>query len=87
MENKETEWVVIETFEQPTKAYIVQGMLESEGIHSVITNDHLVAIMPFFSNTVGGIKLQVNILDAERAFELINSDDSSGVDSETNDEA
>lgn len=77
MEEK-SEWVVIATFEQPTKAYIIQGMLESEGIHSVITNDHLVAIMPFFSNTVGGIKLQVNVEDAERALELIESEDNSG---------
>ncbi len=78
MEEEKSEWVVIATFEQPTKAYIVQGMLESEGIHSVITNDHLVAIMPFFSNTVGGIKLQVNVEDAERAMELIDSEDTSG---------
>lgn len=79
MEEK-SEWVVIATFEHPSKAHIIKGMLESEGIYSVITNDHLVSIMPFFSNTVGGIKLQVNAEDAERAIELIDNSDFSGVD-------
>lgn len=47
MEEK-SEWVVIATFEHPSKAHIIKGMLESEGIYCVITNDHLVSIMPFF---------------------------------------
>lgn len=80
MKNKGEDWVVIATFEQATKAHIIKGMLESEGIHCVITNDHLVSIMPFFSNTVGGIKLQVNAEDADRAIELIENADFSGVD-------
>ena len=50
MKNKDEEWVVIATFEQATKAHIIKGMLESEGIYCVITNDHLVSIMPFWRN-------------------------------------
>ncbi len=80
MKEHEEEWVVIATFENAAKAHIIKGMLEAEGIYSVITNDHLVTIMPFFSNTVGGIKLQVNAEDAERAVELIDNYDFSGVD-------
>lgn len=72
-------WQVIATFEHPAKAHIIKGMLESEGIHSVITNDTIVTIMPFFSPSVGGIQLLVNEADVMHAKELMDSFD---IDSE-----
>ncbi len=55
--------------EQESKAMVVQGLLESEGIESILTNlDAPQDVLP----GVGGVVLQVNPEKAEEARRLID---------------
>jgi len=59
--------VVFDT-KQESEANVVQALLESEGIESVMANlDAPQDVLP----GVGGVVLQVNVVDAARARQLI----------------
>lgn len=50
---------------------IVRGRLESEGITCFVKDELTVQVIPFYSNAIGGVKLQVLSKDFSRAIEIL----------------
>lgn len=64
-------FVTIATFNDYTEAHILKGRLEAEGILCFLKDENIVAVQPFYSFAVGGIKLQVTEGDVEEAFNIL----------------
>ena len=62
--------VTIARFSHPEEAYIIAARLESEGIHSSVTDEFAVTFNWAFSN---GVKVQVIESDAEEALRILSS--------------
>jgi hypothetical protein len=67
------EIVTIATFTLPTQLSIVKGRLEAEGIECFVKDELTVQVNNFYSNAVGGIKLQVCDYDVEKATEILTA--------------
>lgn len=65
--------VTIKTFTYPHEAYVIRGKLESEGIQTFLKDEMTVQVHNFYSNAIGGVKLQVPSEDVERALSIIDS--------------
>jgi hypothetical protein len=52
---------------------VERGKLESEGIQTFLKDEATVQVYNFYSNAVGGVKLQVFAYDAERAIAILNN--------------
>jgi len=63
--------VVIATYTYPYEYVILKSILEEKGINYVFENETMVAITPFYSNALGGIKLKVHRDDAKATIEII----------------
>lgn len=59
------------TFPNIQSAYIAKGMLEANGIPSVLNNEDFNAIYPIGFNSIGAIKLLVREQDLEKAQQLL----------------
>ncbi|MGB1109438.1 MAG: hypothetical protein ACPG4N_03735 [Gammaproteobacteria bacterium] len=68
--------VTIKTYDFITDAHIDMGRLDAEGITAALADQHMVQTDWLYSITVGGIKLQVDEQDAQRAVDILNRDDS-----------
>lgn len=64
-------FVTVATFMWPTDAVVPRGLLEGEGIEVRMKDEMTVQVHNFYSQAVGGVKLQVPEADAERARELL----------------
>lgn len=73
-------WVTIATYDFWPDAEIARGRLESEGIAAQLADQHLVQTDWLYSIAVGGIKLQVEDRNAERAAVILDRDDSAMLD-------
>lgn len=62
----------IKTYRDNTDAHLDKSFLEANGISCFITDDSLVAADWFLSQAVGGVKLQVQKADVERAQKLLS---------------
>lgn len=51
--------ITILTFTFPQDAYLAKAYLASEGIESFLKDELTVQFHPFYSNAIGGVKLQV----------------------------
>lgn len=65
------ELVTVVTFDLPSEADLVRNLLESEGIQVAIADDNLVGADWFYTNAVGGVKLQVSAAEAKTAAALV----------------
>lgn len=65
--------VTIKTFTYPHEAYVIRGRLESEGIQTFLKDEMTVQVYNFYSNAIGGVKLQVFPEDVDRALSIIDS--------------
>jgi hypothetical protein len=65
--------VLISSHLRPEEAGMLRGLLESAGIDAVLRDDMLSAVNPFLQPAIGGVKLAVRAVDAERAKEVIRS--------------
>ncbi len=61
--------VTIASFERSTEAHMAKTMLEEQGIEVFVGDDNLVNW--YLSSAVGGVKIQVPELQAERATKLL----------------
>lgn len=59
--------VTIATFTHPQEASVIRARLEWEGIPCHLKDEHTVQVHPFYSNAIGGVKLQVRAGEADRA--------------------
>lgn len=66
-------FVTVWTFTHPSEAYVVMGRLESEGIECYLVNELTTQVNPFYSNAVGGVKLQVNEEHLPQAIESLKA--------------
>ncbi len=67
--------VTIATFTHPQEAVVIRARLEWEGIPCHLKDEHTVQVQPFYSNAIGGVKLQVRSGDADRARSLLSEID------------
>ena len=61
------EFVTVAVFTLPHEYAVVKARMESEGIRCFAKDEATVSAHPFYSNLVGGIKLQVPLEDADHA--------------------
>lgn len=54
-----------------TQAHIIQGMLESEGIDSMLQNENMAGVLPGLINNISGVDILVSESDYERAMQLL----------------
>jgi hypothetical protein len=65
------ELVTVATFNDPLEAQLARGKLESAGVRSTLADDNLVAMDWYYTNAVGGVKLQVMPADMPAAREAL----------------
>jgi hypothetical protein len=68
---KNNHLVTVATFVYQHEFGIPRSLLESEGIECFVCDEFTVSVHPFYSNAIGGIKLQVNESDAQRAVDIL----------------
>ncbi len=66
------EVVTLRKFRDMPEALLAKGSLDSTGIECWLTDDNMVRLDWFYSNLLGGVKLQVKQEDAEAANEVLN---------------
>ena len=71
MDNCTDNLVTIITFTFPSELVIIRSRLESEGIECFVQNELTAQVQPFYSNAIGGIKLQVKEEDVAKAIEIL----------------
>ena len=64
-------FVVLQVYANYIDANIIMGRLEEDGINCWLKDENTVTIDPILTNAVGGIKLMVPEVQAERAVELL----------------
>jgi len=74
------ELVTLRRFRDMPEALLAKGCLESTGIESCLVDDNMVRLDWFWSNLVGGIKLQVDPKDLEVANEILDQPIPDGFD-------
>jgi uncharacterized Tic20 family protein len=72
--------ITVASFENQADAHIAKGRLEAEGLSPTLGDSHLVQTDWLYSAALGGIKLQVPEMEAERARQLIDQDHSAELD-------
>ncbi|SEL50845.1 Putative signal transducing protein [Olivibacter domesticus] len=65
------EMVTLKVFDNAMEAHLLRTKLESEGIHSFLQDENIVSLNPLYNYAVGGIKLNIQLADAERAKQII----------------
>jgi hypothetical protein len=65
------EFVTICSYDNYISAHIALGRLEEESINGWLKDENTVTIDPILSNAIGGIKLMVPGVQAERASEIL----------------
>jgi len=63
--------VTVATFSLAAEAEAHKLLLQQEGIRAFLGDDNLVTMNWFFSNAVGGVKLQVAVSDADQARKIL----------------
>jgi|CXWL01.1.fsa_nt_gi hypothetical protein len=67
----EDDFVTIMTFTLPHEVAVIRARLESEDIECNVQNELTVQVYNFYSNAIGGIKLQVKEKDWENALVIM----------------
>ncbi len=67
-------FITVLTFTYPHELAIIRGRLESEGIECFAQDELTVQVNPFYSNAIGGIKLQVRESDYPKAVEILKEE-------------
>lgn len=75
MEDKKgnMDFVLLRSFDNYVDAHIALGRLEEEGIRAWLKDENTVTIDPILTNAVGGIKLMVPAVQAERAAAILRT--------------
>ena len=75
--------VTVGSYRDLPHADLARAALESAGISAWIQDDNLVRMDWFYSNAIGGIRLQVDATDAEAASAILNQPTPSGIEFES----
>lgn len=63
----------IAIFQYPAEYAVLQLLFDQEEIRYFFQNETMIGVFPFYSNAIGGIRLQVHIEDVEQAAEIIRN--------------
>lgn len=66
-------WVTVMTFVLPYESYVARSLLEAEGILVFVQDEILSHVHNFYSQAVGGVKLQVPDDRVEEAVEILKA--------------
>jgi hypothetical protein len=66
--------VLIDRFRDVTAAQLAQGALQSAGIDAVLRDENLIRLDWFYSNAIGGIRLEVDRENVEAATQILNQE-------------
>lgn len=84
----ENSLITVATYSFPYEAEISRATLESNGIMAFVVDAHTINMQWLYSNAMGGVRVQVQRKNFEAARLILNTDYSSLVESEVeNDEA
>ncbi|WP_271392178.1 DUF2007 domain-containing protein [Aequorivita sinensis] len=61
----------IAIFQYPAEYAVLQLLFDQEGIRYVFQNETMISVFPFYSNAIGGIRLQVHIDDISQAEQIM----------------
>jgi len=64
-------WTTVISFTYPHEAHVANSKLVSEGLETRITDELTVQVYNFYSNAIGGVKIQVKEKDVEEAIRLL----------------
>lgn len=64
-------WKTLMVFTYPHEAHLAESYLKSEGIDCVLVDEMTVQVHNFYSNAIGGIKLQVRESDYAEGLEVL----------------
>jgi hypothetical protein len=65
--------VTVATFSDVSQAELARERLELEGVRAFVLDEQAGGVMPFLTNSMGGIRVQVAPEDAARAREVLGS--------------
>jgi hypothetical protein len=65
------ELVTVASFPDVAEAELAKERLELEGIRAFVIDAQTAGVMPFLTNAIGGVRVQVEPQDAERAKEIL----------------
>ena len=65
------EFITIHSYDNYISAHIAMGRLEEDNIQCWLKDENTVTIDPILTNAIGGIKLMVASLQAERAISIL----------------
>lgn len=63
--------VTVERFTEVWEAHILRARLEAEGLLASVADEHLVAMDWFYSNAIGGVRVQVPACELDRARDIL----------------
>ncbi len=63
----------IAIFSYPAEYAVLQLLFDQEEIRYFFQNETMISVFPFYSNAIGGIRLQVHIEDIAQAEEIIRN--------------
>ena len=78
--DSERELVTIQRFRELSEALLAKGMLNSAGVECFLVEENTGRMLGFISNVIGGIRMQVNRVDAESAMALLEQPIQEGAD-------
>lgn len=61
----------VASFSQPVGAHLLRLRLEAGGVTAYLRDENLISLDWFYSNALGGVKVDVADADYERALELM----------------
>ncbi|MBL1279698.1 MAG: DUF2007 domain-containing protein [Fluviicola sp.] len=65
------ELITLKVFNTAIEAYILKNKLEGEGIVCYILDENIVTLNPLLNFAVGGVRLQINKVDLDKAKDII----------------
>jgi hypothetical protein len=67
------ELVTVATYPDVAEAQLAKERLELEGIRAFVVDAQTAGVMPFLTSSTGGVRVQVDSRDAERAREILGT--------------
>lgn len=75
-QNEEKQWTTVAKFTTPTEAELARSFLDAHGIKAILRDQHTIALNLFYSNALGGVRLDVSTEQSKEARELLRGIDS-----------
>lgn len=70
---KESKIIVLERFNEVTRAEIIKALLEDNGINCSLSHETIQTVLPYISSGVAPVELLINEDDLDKAREIITS--------------